>query len=448
MPSEPLSVIILAAGRGTRMRSARHKHLHEIAGLPIIDHVMNAVRGIEPTAIALVLAPGMEEVAAHAGDAAIFTQDEQNGTGGAVLAAREFITAAEGNVLILYGDMPLITRDTLHNVVNALKTEPKACMTVTTFQPDDPAPYGRVFLDNEGHVKSIVEAKDANADQLKNGRCNAGIYAVRADQVLGHLSAVTNENSTGELYLTDMVGVSVSRGEKCVPVEIPAHEALGVNDRIDLAAAEAIMQTRLRRRAMKAGVTMLDPDTVYLCQDTEFGEDVIICPSVVIGPGVRIGSGVIVNPFSHLSESVIERDAMIGPFARLRPETHIGEGARIGNFVEVKKAEVGAGAKISHLAYIGDARIGQNVNIGAGTITCNYDGFEKHFTDIADDAFIGSNTALVAPVKVGAGAYIGAGSVITADVSKNALAVTRAEQTEKKGWAKRFRAVMSKRSGK
>jgi bifunctional UDP-N-acetylglucosamine pyrophosphorylase/glucosamine-1-phosphate N-acetyltransferase len=438
-----LTVMILAAGKGTRMKSALPKGLHPIAGRPMLGHVLNSVAALSVERIVVVVGPGMESVSNYARSFAqnveIAIQAHQRGTGDAVRAGATLAHEGSGVVLIIFGDTPLVRNETLSEMASACREN--APVVVLGFEAADPAGYGRLVLDAKGELSCIVEHKDASEVELALNLCNGGAMAIRAEKLDELLAKLTDDNRAKEFYLTDVVRHARNEGMGCVVVRAPEADIQGVNSRADLAQVEAEMQRRLRRNAMEAGVTLLDPDTVYLSTDTSFGQDVTVGQNVVFGPGVSVASGATIKPFSHLEGAKIGEGAELGPFARIRPGSDIGARAHIGNFVETKKARVEEGAKINHLSYIGDARVGARSNIGAGTITCNYDGFGKHFTDIGANAFVGSNTSLVAPVKIGEGAYIGSGSVITRDVGENALALERAVQIEKPGWAARFRAA-------
>ncbi len=440
MSERPIAAIVLAAGQGTRMKSRLPKVLHALAGRPMIGHVLAALGGLRPARITVVIGPGMDAVAAVAQGCAIAIQDEPRGTAHAVLAARETLAGFDGDVLILFGADPLITTGTLERMIAARRAAPAPAVVVLGMRPDDPGAYGRLVLGADGALERIVEARDATEAERAIPLCNAGAMAVDGAHLFALLEAIGCDNAKGEYYLTDIVAAARARGLACAVVEGDADELKGVDSRADLAVAEALMQARLRAAALEAGVTMIDPSTVYLAFDTRLDEDVVIEPNVVFGPGVRVGRGARIRAFSHIEGAEIAAGAQIGPFARLRPGARIGEHARIGNFVEVKAAEIESGAKVSHLSYVGDSRVGPGANVGAGTITCNYDGFVKSRTEIGAGAFIGSNTALVAPVSVGAGAIVGAGSVITRDVPDDAVAVTRAAQDTRPGAAKRLRA--------
>jgi bifunctional UDP-N-acetylglucosamine pyrophosphorylase/glucosamine-1-phosphate N-acetyltransferase len=442
MPHSAITAIILAAGRSTRMKSSLPKALHPIAGRPMLGHVLTTVAGLEGAQPILVVAPGMDAVANYArglsGDIPVAVQATPRGTGDAARAALPAMRTKDGVALVIFGDTPLVRAETLKEMASACNGQ--NAVVVLGFEAKDPAAYGRLVVNSSGALERIVERKDASAEEVKITLCNGGAMAVRAEHLARLLGKLSDNNKAGEFYLTDVVEHARTEGLGCSVVVAPEADIQGVNSRADLAAVEAEVQRRLRKRAMEQGVTLSDPETVYLCVDTVFGQDVTVGQNVVFGPGVSVASNVTIKPFCHIEGGVIEEGAQIGPFARIRPGSEIGRDVHIGNFVETKKAKVEEGAKINHLSYIGDARVGAKANIGAGTITCNYDGFNKHFTDIGAGAFIGSNSALVAPVTIGAGAYTGSGSVITKDVAPDALAVERNKQFEKPGWAAAFRA--------
>ncbi|MBB4658439.1 bifunctional UDP-N-acetylglucosamine diphosphorylase/glucosamine-1-phosphate N-acetyltransferase GlmU [Parvularcula dongshanensis] len=436
-----IASVVLAAGQGTRMRSSLPKVLHEVGGLPMLGHVLNAAAALGAARQVVVVGAMSPRVGAAAGDLAegveIAVQDPPRGTADAVSAALPKLEGFEGIVLVLYADTPLVTAETLGRMARAI--DDGAALAVLGFEPDEPGAYGRLVTDGSGALDRIVEAKDASADELAVRLCNAGVMAVRSDVLRALLPRIGNRNAKSEFYLTDLVGLARGAGERAAVVKASAEEVSGVNDRAELAAAEGVFQRRARLALALAGVTLRDPATLYLSHDTQVGQDVVIGQNVVVGPGVRIESGARVEAFCHLEGCVIEAGASVGPFARLRPGTKVGKGAKVGNFVEAKKAVLGEGAKVGHLTYLGDAEVGADVNIGAGTITCNYDGYEKHVTRIGARAFIGSNSSLVAPVTVGEGAYVGSGSVVTDDVRSDALALARGRQVEKPGWAVSFR---------
>ena len=430
--------IVLAAGQGTRMKSALPKVMHAIAGLPILGHVIAAMRGAGVSRIVVVTASNDENVRAFARAQGCETavQEQQLGTGHAAACARDALKDFDGTLIVTYGDHPLFTAATFEA---SFAARDKAGLALVAFAPRDPAMYGRVIQDADGFVARMVEFKDANEQELKVPLCNAGVISADAKSFFRWASRLKNENRQREYYLTEVPMIARGEGIKTSVVIADEGEVMGVNSRRELADAEREMQARLRQRALDAGVGMVAPETVFLSHDTVLEADVSIGPYVVFGPGVIVRRAAEIRAFSHLEGAEILSGALVGPYARLRPGARIEEDVHIGNFVEVKNAKVEKGAKANHLAYIGDARVGAGANIGAGAITCNYDGFDKHFTDIGAGAFIGSNAALVAPVKIGDGTYVGAGSVITKATEKDSLAVTRAEQKQMSGWAEKFR---------
>jgi len=422
------------------MKSDLPKVLHPVANRPMISHLLDALASISAEKTVVVAAPGMTQVIDAVAPAETAVQTEPLGTGHAVLAARDAMGDFAGDVLVLFGDTPLLTAGTMQSMVDARRSAENPAVVVLGFRPDDPAEYGRLVQAADGGLDSIVEFRDASFEQREIGLCNAGIMAIDGAHLFSLLDAVGNDNSKGEYYLTDIVELARDRGLRCAVVEAADPvEVMGVNSRAQLAEAEAAMQARLRARAMAGGVTMTDPETVWLSADTKLGRDVSIGPNVFFGTGVTIADNVEIRAFCHIDSAEVASGAIIGPFARLRPGAKLERDVHVGNFVEIKAALVEQGAKVNHLSYIGDARIGPRANIGAGTITCNYDGFFKELTDIGADAFIGSNSALVAPVKIGDGATVGAGSVITTDVEADALAVARGRQKSIGGWASAFR---------
>jgi bifunctional UDP-N-acetylglucosamine pyrophosphorylase/glucosamine-1-phosphate N-acetyltransferase len=437
--------VVLAAGEGTRMRSAIPKVLHRVAGQTLLAHVLRAAPAGRGAALALVIGPEHKSVAEEARrlrpDAATFIQPEQLGTAHAVLAARAAIARGADDLLVVFGDTPLISADTFTRLRAPLQNG--AALTVLGFRAADPTGYGRLLVEGERLV-AIREETDATAEERRVKLSNAGVMALNGKIALEILDKIGNANNKGEYYLSDAVSIVRDLGLQAVVIETSEDEVRGINTKAQLAEAEQVMQARLRQAALAAGVTMIAPETVYLAADTQFGKDVTIEPFVVIGPGVSISDGAVIHSFSHVVQASIGKNASVGPYARIRPGTSLGDGAKIGNFVETKAATLDAGVKVNHLSYIGDAHIGANSNIGAGTITCNYDGFSKHRTEIGAGAFVGTNSSLVAPVKIGAGAYIGSGSVITKDVPDDALALERSKQTNREGGAKRYREMKTK----
>jgi len=437
MPDTPVAALVLAAGLGTRMKSARPKVMHHLAGRPMVAHLLETVGALAPERVAVVVGPGMDEVAAAVAPRPVCVQAERLGTGDAVKTGRAELAGFTGPVLVLYGDTPLVSAATMRAAAGACAGG--AAVVVVGFRPADSGDYGRLVTDDKGALTGIVETKDATSAQLEIGLCNSGLMAISGQHLFALLDAIGTENAKGEYYLTDIVALAHGKGFETAVVEAEESELMGINSRGELAVAEAIAQTELRARAMAGGATLVDPSSVWLAHDTVLGQDVTVHPNVVFGPGVTVGDEAEIKSFSHLEGATVAAGAVIGPFARLRPGADIGAGARVGNFVEVKNAVLGPGAKANHLSYIGDATVGAGANIGAGTITCNYDGFDKHQTVIGANAFIGSNTALVAPVTIGDGAIVAAGSTIGRDVPADALAIERASQEEKPGWATSFR---------
>jgi bifunctional UDP-N-acetylglucosamine pyrophosphorylase/glucosamine-1-phosphate N-acetyltransferase len=435
--------IVLAAGEGTRMRSSRPKVLHAIGGRPLVAHVMATVRETAGAA-AVVIGPGQDKVAAAVAAALpaakIFLQAERRGTAHAVLAARDAIALGADDILVVFADTPLVRPRTLARLREPL-AQGKA-VAVLGFRPADPAGYGRLIMEGE-RLLAIREEKDASAAERAITLCNAGLMALRGDAALAILDRIGDQNAKREFYLTDAVAVARQMGLDAAAIETEEDEVRGINSQGQLAEAEAVLQRRLRGAALDAGVNMVAPETVHLAADTKLGRDVVIEPFVVFGPGVVVEDGAVIRSFSHLEGAHVGRGTTVGPYARLRPGARLGANVRIGNFVEVKESEIAAGARANHLSYIGDSTVGAGANIGAGTITCNYDGTAKHRTEIGEGAFIGSNSALVAPVKVGDRAYVGSGSVITREVPADALAIGRARQVIKEGWVTRLRGLTS-----
>lgn len=443
------AAIVLAAGEGTRMRSTLPKVLHEVAGRPMVGHVLAALEPLAPATAVVVIGQGQDAVAKAVAPAKTAVQHPPRGTGDAVRAARSVLEgalASLGTVIVLYGDTPLLQTETIARLIEA-RCQSGAAIAVAGMRPADHTPYGRLVLGGDGGVERIVEAKDASPDEFAITLCNGGIMAVEARHLFDLVGRLENINAKREFYLTDIVGIARSHDLRATYIELPAEEMLGVNTRAELAQAEALMQDRLRRRAMAEGATLIAPETVFLSADTRLGRDVIVEPNVVFGAGVSIADNVRIRAFSHLDGASVDQGAIVGPYARLRPGAVLERDVHVGNFVEVKATRLGAGAKANHLSYLGDSEIGGGTNIGAGTITCNYDGFNKQRTVIGENAFIGSHTALVAPVTVGDGAYVATGSVITADVPADALTIARARQVDKPGRARELRARLRGKKG-
>jgi bifunctional UDP-N-acetylglucosamine pyrophosphorylase/glucosamine-1-phosphate N-acetyltransferase len=442
MPQRTCLAIVLAAGEGTRMQSRTPKALQGLGGRSLLAHVMTAAGAAGSGDLAVVIGPDHDAVAAEVRKlvpkAHIFEQHERRGTAHAVLSARKAITKGADDILVIFADTPLVRAQTLARLRTALSKG--ATVAVLGFKPADPHGYGRLVMRGPELV-AIREERDASPEERKISLCNGGLMALAGEHALAILKRIGNANAKGEFYLTDAVAIARDMGLKAVAIETSEDDVRGINTKAQLAETEAVLQQRLRMAALEAGVTMIVPETVYLSADTKFGKDVTIEPNVVFGPGVTVEDGATIRSFSHLEGAHVGKGARVGPFARLRPGADLGKDVHIGNFVEVKEAKIEAGAKANHLAYIGDARVGEGANVGAGTITCNYDGVAKHRTDIGKGAFIGSNSALVAPVKIGDGAYIGTGTVVTKNVPAGALAIARARQTIKEGWAKRLRQV-------
>lgn len=434
--------IVLAAGEGTRMRSARPKVLHQIAGQSMLSHVLTAVGAAGGSAVAVVVGPDADAVCAEAAratpSAQLFTQQERRGTAHAVLTAADALALGADDVLVVFGDTPLIRPQTLRRMRDALASG--AAVAVLGFRPKDPTGYGRLVL-VDGELAAIREELDASVAERAIDLCNGGLMAFDGSTAMSILKRISNDNSKGEFYLTDAVAIARSMNLKTAVIETEEDDVRGINTKAQLAEAEAALQQRLRKAAMDAGVTLVAPETVFLATDTTFGRDVVVEPYVVFGPGVTVEDNAVIRSFSHLDHAHVGKGALVGPYARLRPGAKLGADVHIGNFVEIKESVIEDGAKANHLAYIGDARLGAGSNFGAGAIVCNYDGAAKHRTDIGQGAFIGSNAALVAPVSVGDGAYVATGSVITQDVPSDALAIARGRQVVKDGGATRIRAI-------
>tara|TARA_R110002012_G_scaffold60307_12_gene157858 strand:+ start:5958 stop:7310 length:1353 start_codon:yes stop_codon:yes gene_type:complete len=443
-----VALILLAAGKGTRMQSELPKVLHSVAHAPLLEHAMASGAALSPARTVVVAGHGAELVSAAAKafdeDAQVVVQTEQLGTAHAVSHAREALQGFDGTAIVLYGDTPFVRTETLEEMCEALAHND---VVVLGFDAADPARYGRLIMHGDT-LDRIVEFKDATDEQRSITLCNSGVIACNANLLFDLIDAVGNDNASEEYYLTDIVAIARERGLKATAVTCDEAETMGVNSRADLAAADAAFQSRARAAMLEDGITLMAPDTVYFARDTYIGRDTVIEPNVVFGPGVTIETGATIRAFSHLEGCHVSRGGIIGPYARLRPGAELSEDVRIGNFVEIKNAQIAEGAKVNHLSYIGDATIGANANIGAGTITCNYDGVMKHHTHIGARAFIGSNTMLVAPVHIGDGAMTGSGSVITSDVEADALALARAPQVEKPGMARKLIEMLKAKKAK
>ncbi|MGB0912373.1 MAG: bifunctional UDP-N-acetylglucosamine diphosphorylase/glucosamine-1-phosphate N-acetyltransferase GlmU [Phaeobacter italicus] len=432
------ALVILAAGKGTRMNSDLPKVLHPIAQVPMLEHAMAAGRSLEPERTIVVAGHGADLVRAAVAEidetATVVLQEEQLGTGHAVAQAKDALSGFDGDIVVLYGDTPFISADTIERMVAA---RARADLVVLGFEAADPARYGRLVMRGDT-LEKIVEYKDANEEERTITLCNSGLMAGDAKQMLGLLEKVGNDNAAGEYYLTDLPALARAEGLSVTAVSCDEAETLGINSRAELAKADAVFQAKARAELLDLGVTLMAPETVYLAFDTMIGRDTVIEPNVVFGPGVTVESGALIRAFSHLEGCHVSRGAKVGPYARLRPGAELAEDTHIGNFVEIKNAEIAEGAKVNHLSYIGDASVGAATNIGAGTITCNYDGVMKHRTEIGARAFIGSNTMLIAPVKVGHEAMTATGTVVTKNIEDGALALGRAEQQNKPGRARKL----------
>jgi bifunctional UDP-N-acetylglucosamine pyrophosphorylase / glucosamine-1-phosphate N-acetyltransferase len=443
MQKPPFAAVILAAGKGTRMKSDLHKVLHSIAGQPMLGHLLASVDALGPERKVVVVGSGREQVEGFVGQrAAVVVQEPQLGTAHAVQQGEAALRDFNGDILILYGDVPLVPAATMARMIDRLHEADAPAVVVLGFRPADAAAYGRVIAEG-GVIRKMVEHKDASAEERAVTLCNSGLMAVRGADLWALLARVGNDNAAGEYYLPDIVMLALADGRASAVIEAEAWEVAGVNSRAELAVVEAGWQARRRAQAMADGATLIAPETVWLSFDTKIGRDVVVEPNIFFGPGVTIADKVTIHAFSHIEGAAVAAGAEIGPYARLRPGAEIGVKAKVGNFVEIKKARLGEGAKANHLSYIGDADVGAAANIGAGTITCNYDGFLKYRTTIGAGAFIGSNSALVAPVTIGDGAIVAAGSVVTQEVPADALGVARGRQEVKPGWAARFRATMA-----
>lgn len=443
----PIAAIILAAGKGTRMKSDLHKVLHPIAGRPMLMHLMASVTDAGASEQVVVVGAGREQVeAALSGSGAkIALQAEQLGTAHAAKMARDALAGFNGVVIVCFGDTPFLKAATIRAMVDRLEGAGAPRVVMLGFRPDDAKAYGRIIAHADGTIEKMVEYKDANEAERAVTLCNSGVTAVRAADLWPLLDRVGNANAAGEYYLPDIVMLAIADGDRAIVVETDADEVIGINSRAELAYAEERWQAARRTAMMDAGVSLIAPETVWFAYDTVVGRDVTIEQNVVFGPGVTIADRVVIHAFSHIEGAKLASGVSVGPFARLRPGAVLEAGSRVGNFVEMKAATLGPGAKANHLTYLGDATIGAEANIGAGTITCNYDGFFKYRTQVGAGAFIGSNSALVAPVSVGDGAIVAAGSVLTRDVEAGALALARGRQEAKPGWATKFRALMKAR---
>jgi bifunctional UDP-N-acetylglucosamine pyrophosphorylase/glucosamine-1-phosphate N-acetyltransferase len=445
MTQIPVAAIVLAAGLGTRMKSARPKALHEVGGRPVIGHIAHELARLGVAKAVLVIGPGMEvliDAAKKAAPGVEFVaaiQTDRLGTAHAALQARAALAGFRGDVLLALGDAPFVSAETFRKLLDALATTPKPALAVLGVRVPAPNSFGRLVASPAGELVKIVEAKECSPEESKIDLVNSGVMAFDGAGFFDLLAGIGNANAKGEYYLTDAVEIARKKGRTVRAVEGSRDEWRAADDKVQLAELEAWFQAKKREAAMRAGVTLIDPSSVWFSFDTEIGADTVVAPNTFFGPGVKIGRNVEIKGFCHFEGASVEDGAVLGPFARLRPGARIGAGAHIGNYVEIKNAAVEAGAKVNHLTYIGDARVGAKANIGAGTITCNYDGYEKFHTDIGAGAFVGSNSSLVAPVKIGDGAIVGAGSVVTEDVPADALVVERAPAVVREGWAKMFR---------
>ncbi|APG62253.1 UDP-N-acetylglucosamine diphosphorylase/glucosamine-1-phosphate N-acetyltransferase [Sphingorhabdus lutea] len=451
MSKTPLAAIILAAGQGTRMKSDLHKVLHPLAGKPMVHHLLDSVSQLNVEKMVVIVGSRKEQLEASLAPriaehkVVLAEQSEMLGTGHAVAQASGALAGFEGNILILFGDVPLTSAATMQIMLERLEAKDKPQTVVLGFRHKDPAAYGRIIADEDQIIHKMVEFKDANSDERKVNLCNSGLMAVRSADLFDLLDQIDNDNAAGEYYLPDIV--MLPGPPSAVVIADDEKEVTGVNSRAELAALEQLWQQNRRATAMADGASMIAPDTVWFSHDTKIGRDVVIEPNVVFGAGVEIADKVTIHAFSHLEGAKVASGAKVGPYARLRPGAVMEEDSKVGNFVEVKKAVLGKGAKANHLSYIGDANVGAGANIGAGTITCNYDGYFKYQTNIGEGAFVGSNSALVAPVNIGRGAIVAAGSTVTRDVGDGELRLVRAEQAVKPGWADRFNDAMRKKKG-
>ncbi|WP_033926885.1 bifunctional UDP-N-acetylglucosamine diphosphorylase/glucosamine-1-phosphate N-acetyltransferase GlmU [Sphingomonas sp. 35-24ZXX] len=448
MSEQTLAAIILAAGQGTRMQSDLHKVLHPVAGLPMLHHLLESLTAAGAARQVVVVGARREQVEASVAPRGveIAHQAEQLGTAHAALQAKAALADFDGIAIICFGDTPFLKPETISKLKQRLLAGDAPRVAVLGFVPEDAKAYGRIIADDSGNIAKMVEFKDASAEERAVRLCNSGVTAVRTSDLWPLLERVGNDNAAGEYYLPDIVMLALADGDRAVVVETDPDELIGINSRAELAEAESIWQARRRAQAMAEGATLIAPDTVWFAHDTVIGRDVVIEPNVVFGPGVTIAASAVIHAFSHIEGATIASGCSVGPFARLRPGAEMQTGSKVGNFVEVKNAVLGAGAKASHLTYLGDAIVGANANIGAGTITCNYDGYFKYQTVIGENAFIGSNSALIAPVNIGRDAIVAAGSAVSRDVADGELRLVRAEQATKPGWADRFHHTMSNKT--
>lgn len=444
MQEKDIAVIILAAGKGTRMQSQLPKILHQIGGKTLIDHVIDMSISLRPSKIVTVLSKGMDEIQQKIHDVSEVTvQEQQIGTGDAVKIALNNLKGFKGDIAILYADTPLISKHTVHDMLEELDTDTSIAMLgFRSSNPDNE--YGRIVLDQNDEVKRIVEYKDATEAEREITLCNSGVMVCKSGLINALIDDIDNDNKKGEYYLTDIIGIANEKGYKCSCLETSEEEVIGVNNRFELARAENIYQQRLRKSMMLQGVTLIAPETVFLSYDIKVGRDIVIHPHVVFGPNVILEDNVEIMPFTHVEGAHIASNATVGPFARVRPGTEIGKHAKVGNFVELKQTEIGEYSKVNHLSYIGDATVGTRSNIGAGTITCNYDGYDKHRTSIGNNVFIGSNTSLIAPIRIGNGAIVGAGSTLHKDVERDNLVLSERKVLTKEGGGSSYRERKNK----
>ena len=448
-PASPLAIVILAAGKGTRMKSDLHKVLHPIAGRPMLEHLLASAAKLKPDRQVVVVGQGREQLEAAVGErAAIAVQEPQHGTGHAVQQAQGALAGFSGDVLILYGDVPVVRTETMAAMIERLHAGDSPAVVVLGFEPENPLQYGRIIA-SDGRIVKMVEHKDASEEERACRMCNSGLMAVRSEELFALLDRVGNDNAQGEYYPTDIVNIANADGRTCaVTLTDDPDEVAGINSRAELAATEARWQHVRRQQAMADGVSLVAPETVWFAWDTEIGRDVLVEQNVIFGPGVTIADNAKIRAFCHIEGASIASGVEVGPYARLRPGTELQENSKVGNFVEVKKSVLGKGAKANHLTYLGDAEVGAGANIGAGTITCNYDGYFKYRTIIGERAFIGSNSALIAPVRIGADAIVAAGSAVSRDVADGELRLVRGEQLVKPGWADQFHDAMKKKAEK